>query len=540
MLDAYIPAAEGGELCPRVLGMTATLSRRDAKDAIRERKLLECILQATVISPLVDGPEQTLREVDWEREDVPLCVEQLLRRKLLDMLKAALVSNKVVDDKGLEQVFMRAFRVLTQLGHQALMFYVKECVLRQLEAAALTKDMYSTRPAVNSDEELAMFGLLTKTETIGWRERIPEIQAQLRDAYDDLEKHKELHEAVPRVSAKACRLLELLEEHAQGDGARPHDVRIIIFVELVAMTFPLADLINRSSSLCAGAVSGCKGMTESDREASLQDFHSGRTQVLVSTSVLEEGYDMEKCGVVIRFDRYETTKSHVQAKGRARARGAVVYCFENDPEHEETKAVEMDRVARDDGLAVSEEQKRKVRAHLAMLGRTDWHPFFPNPSRRTPQINLYNCTRIFDNYVKNVLRQQFDPEDLWTYAESAACGCEGQSAVKALKYPSPQGWQQVSVTDVELLLQGAGASEDLWPAIRCANMSNSDKDRNSFIYSACVQMSKRGFLSHCNLPSQDARTKSHIASLPSLPEPKGSQSLKSKYKRESLKRTSTA
>lgn len=57
---------------------------------------------------------------------------------------------------------------------------------------------------------------------------------------------------------------------------------------------------------------------ESDQMAALQNFRSGKINILVATSVLEEGIDVPACNMVICFDHPQTPKSFIQRRGRAR------------------------------------------------------------------------------------------------------------------------------------------------------------------------------------------------------------------------------
>lgn len=47
-------------------------------------------------------------------------------------------------------------------------------------------------------------------------------------------------------------------------------------------------------------------------------FLGGETNVLVASDVLEEGIDVQKCNLVVKFDVPKTYRSYVQSKGRAR------------------------------------------------------------------------------------------------------------------------------------------------------------------------------------------------------------------------------
>ncbi|XP_077586658.1 endoribonuclease Dicer isoform X3 [Stigmatopora nigra] len=75
------------------------------------------------------------------------------------------------------------------------------------------------------------------------------------------------------------------------------------------------------------------------QEEVLRKFRAHETNLLIATSIVEEGVDIPKCNLVVRFDLPTEYRSYVQSKGRARAPVSnyvmladteKTKCFEND------------------------------------------------------------------------------------------------------------------------------------------------------------------------------------------------------------------
>ena len=56
-------------------------------------------------------------------------------------------------------------------------------------------------------------------------------------------------------------------------------------------------------------------MTAHKQQNVVKFFRRGEHKVLVSTSVLEEGYDVSECDRVIRYNYVGNMTSHIQTKG---------------------------------------------------------------------------------------------------------------------------------------------------------------------------------------------------------------------------------
>ncbi|ROW06517.1 hypothetical protein VMCG_04359 [Cytospora schulzeri] len=71
-------------------------------------------------------------------------------------------------------------------------------------------------------------------------------------------------------------------------------------------------------------------LAERDYSLSLEGFREGRLNLLVATSVLEEGIDVPACNLVICMDKPASLKSFIQRRGRARMRESHLYLFEEE------------------------------------------------------------------------------------------------------------------------------------------------------------------------------------------------------------------
>ena len=101
--------------------------------------------------------------------------------------------------------------------------------------------------------------------------------------------------------------------------------RALIFVPTRNYAYSLCDwLSNHQVEVKPSVITGHtnQGMPQPEQEDVLDRFRKGETNVLVATSVAEEGLDVPECNLVIRYQHVTGDIAQEQAKGRARAEGS--------------------------------------------------------------------------------------------------------------------------------------------------------------------------------------------------------------------------
>ncbi|XP_022732896.1 endoribonuclease Dicer homolog 2-like isoform X2 [Durio zibethinus] len=104
------------------------------------------------------------------------------------------------------------------------------------------------------------------------------------------------------------------------------DIRCIIFVQRVITAIVLQSLFSEllpmhnswKTKYIAGNNSGLQKQTRKKQNEIVEEFRKGVVNIIVATSILEEGLDVQSCNLVIRFDPSATVCSFIQSRGRAR------------------------------------------------------------------------------------------------------------------------------------------------------------------------------------------------------------------------------
>ncbi|GLT72572.1 hypothetical protein SLA2020_444960 [Shorea laevis] len=124
------------------------------------------------------------------------------------------------------------------------------------------------------------------------------------------------------LTSKVVCLIESLLEYRDLE-----DIRCIVFVERVITAVALHYLLNellpkynswKSKYIAGNNYSGLQSQTRKKQNEIVEEFRKGMVNIIVATSILEEGLDVQSCNLVIRFDHPSTVCSFIQSRGRAR------------------------------------------------------------------------------------------------------------------------------------------------------------------------------------------------------------------------------
>ncbi|KAH3762313.1 melanoma differentiation associated protein-5 [Pelomyxa schiedti] len=137
-------------------------------------------------------------------------------------------------------------------------------------------------------------------------------------------KEKISEDTLPLESAKLHQLRDIL--------AMMHNKshKILLFVKTRKSVSELLGILEKDLPITSRGITGhgSKKMTPTAQREILDQFHAGKFDMLITTSVVEEGLNVPKCNMVIRYDAISSTLSLIQSRGRARQPGSrflVIY-----------------------------------------------------------------------------------------------------------------------------------------------------------------------------------------------------------------------
>jgi Fanconi anemia group M protein len=274
-------------------------------------------------------------EVEWNRIELP---EQVLEIRdalndviadRLEKLKEMGVTNKRSPDlsqkelNGMRAELQRLINAGKSEGYQGMSIHAEVMKLRRAVELVETQSVESVRRYFERQRNAARSSGASKAS-----QRLV-AEPKVRKAMRQVESYDGIH---PKFSQTRILLAETL---GIGGGER-----VIVFTESRDTAEALVDFLAESfhvrKFVGQSDTEGSEGMTQTEQQETLDEFRAGEFEVLVSTSVAEEGLDVPEVDLVLFFEPVPTAIRSIQRKGRTgrQAEGRVVVLLAEDTRDE--------------------------------------------------------------------------------------------------------------------------------------------------------------------------------------------------------------
>ena len=283
-----------------------------------------------------DVAEHTYRtDVEWEHVELPETVIEI-RDALNDVIKERLTKLKqlgvtTVTDPNMSQSQLNAMRAKLQElinsdnadGYEGMSAHAEIMKLRRAVELVETQSVESLRRYFERQREDAKSSGASKASQRFVSD--PRVKESMRKA----EAFGDLHPKFRRARILLAQTLGI----ENGE-------RVIVFTESRDTAETLTDFLGEHFDtrrfVGQGDKEGSDGMTQTEQKETLEEFRAGEFEVLVSTSVAEEGLDVPDVDLVLFYEPVPKGIRSIQRKGRTgrASDGRVVVLLAEDTRDE--------------------------------------------------------------------------------------------------------------------------------------------------------------------------------------------------------------
>jgi ERCC4-related helicase/ERCC4-type nuclease len=254
-------------------------------------------------------------DVEWERVELPETVEEIrervrgvIRERMTELAELGVTSTTKPDisEREIQKIQKRVQRLMDDddaAGYRGMSLLAEVRKLRTAMTYVETQSVESFRRYMKRQREAARSSGASKADQRMVSE--PAVQRAVRIAreYDDL------HPKFRRARILLAQTLGI------GDGER-----VIVFTESRDTAETLTDFLSEHFEterfVGQSDTDGSDGMTQREQQDTLERFRAGEFEVLVSTSVAEEGLDVPEVDLVLFYEPVPTAIRAIQRKGR--------------------------------------------------------------------------------------------------------------------------------------------------------------------------------------------------------------------------------
>ncbi len=216
------------------------------------------------------------------------------------------LSRKTYCQDQMKRLVRMATEVNNELGPWTSELYICLCILR---FQAQRRAGFSILEDMNEGEKVYLNNLFASLS-------VPAIDMHLNSQDRGL-------------SPKACQLIGLLAHEMSPGSAGIIFVKTRAAVKLLSVlltTHPVLKDILRIGTFVGTSNNQARAsnlsdlINISDQKETLNDLRNGTKNLIIATSVCEEGIDITACNIVICFEQPPNLKSFIQRRGRARSK----------------------------------------------------------------------------------------------------------------------------------------------------------------------------------------------------------------------------
>ncbi|KAI0426631.1 RNase3 domain-containing protein [Xylaria sp. FL1042] len=330
IMERYRICKNKGMPCPAILGLTAspimkssldgigkieqtldavckgpTLHREELLSAVKRPTLSSIVVPNSGIRPdvaSVTSFAKVFRDLDIFQDPYVLRLRRQNNEKSLYRLQKALGQEDTPIMKQMKSTYRKSTEIHRELGPWASEYFIYEAITRFLQSVT---------------QDLTWFETWDTTDKQYLANVLRQVEIKFPQPFSN---------ATPLdLSDKFITLVRELQSVPEG-------TRCIIFVLETATVAVLAHMLSNTASISdrfrVGTMIGTSNYMGRKRDLgdlnqvkntlALEEFRAGKLNLLVATSVAEEGIDVPACNLVICFNAPPNVKSFIQRRGRAR------------------------------------------------------------------------------------------------------------------------------------------------------------------------------------------------------------------------------
>ena len=294
----------------QAISRTPKIHREEMLQFIFQPELIQLNYMTTQFT-LTDSPElkalgELCSDLDIEQDPYVIKLRAENSPRSLKKLHKALTSRKTYCTDQLKRFYSRAMRICIELGTWSLNFYMRACIQKFLTGASNRSfgfDDIDEAEANYLNEIFASIQMPAENSSIldNRLQVTPKVQ-RLID-FLAVEQIASLRALVfVQTRAEVAVLAQLLSRHVQTKGM----LKVGTFVGTstsISRKFEVGELVDVKN-----------------QKNTLDDLRGGRSNLIITTTALEEGIDVSACNVVVCFEKPQSMnlKSFIQRRGRAR------------------------------------------------------------------------------------------------------------------------------------------------------------------------------------------------------------------------------